>query len=63
MPKEKDAKDIARDVPGMKRKRKAPPINFAEEKKRNTTLVASVIANKNKNILKTESIAAAPADP
>lgn len=46
--KEKDAKGIAKEVPGMKRKRKAPPLNIAEEKSQNKNLADSILHKKTK---------------
>lgn len=60
LPKEKDAKDIAREVPGMKRK-KSYPHNMADEMNRNTQWVNDVILKKKKTILNSESITPAPA--
>ncbi|XP_050463189.1 ribosome biogenesis regulatory protein homolog [Cataglyphis hispanica] len=48
LPKEKDAKGIAKEVPGMKRKRKAPPLNIVEEKNQNKNLVDSLLTKKTK---------------
>ncbi|XP_014486293.1 PREDICTED: ribosome biogenesis regulatory protein homolog [Dinoponera quadriceps] len=47
LPKEKDAKGIAKEVPGMKRKRKAPPLNAVDEKRQNKGLVDNIL-NKRK---------------
>ncbi|KAF7995761.1 hypothetical protein HCN44_006868 [Aphidius gifuensis] len=63
LPKEKDAKDIAKEVPGMKRKKKSCPLNMADEKHRNTEWVNDVILKKKKTILNSEAITPAPADP
>ncbi|KAG7189836.1 hypothetical protein KM043_017494 [Ampulex compressa] len=41
--KEKDAKGIAKEVPGMKRKRKDSPKNIVEEKRRNTDLADNIL--------------------
>ncbi|XP_011862248.1 PREDICTED: ribosome biogenesis regulatory protein homolog [Vollenhovia emeryi] len=43
LPKEKDAKGIAKEMTGMKRKRKAPPLNAIEEKRQNKGLVDSIL--------------------
>ncbi|KYM75755.1 Ribosome biogenesis regulatory protein like protein [Atta colombica] len=48
LPKEKDAKGIAKEVTGMKRKRKAPPLNVVEEKRQNKNLVDSVLKSNTK---------------
>ncbi|XP_072756779.1 ribosome biogenesis regulatory protein homolog [Anoplolepis gracilipes] len=48
LPKEKDAKGIAKEVSGMKRKRKAPPLNVVEEKSQNKNLVDSILEKKAK---------------
>ncbi|XP_033212382.1 ribosome biogenesis regulatory protein homolog [Belonocnema kinseyi] len=48
LPKEKDAKDIASQVPGLKRKRPVPPKNALEEKQRNSQVVDSILKNRNK---------------
>ncbi|KAK0173168.1 hypothetical protein PV328_006406 [Microctonus aethiopoides] len=48
LPKEKDAKGIAKEVPGLKRKRSAPPLNFADEKKRDSALVDEIVNKKSK---------------
>ncbi|XP_043289946.1 ribosome biogenesis regulatory protein homolog [Venturia canescens] len=60
LPKEKDAKDIASEVPGIKKKRKAPPLNMADEKRRNTNLVEEVISKKSKKDLIRVDIPSAP---
>ncbi|EFN69175.1 Ribosome biogenesis regulatory protein-like protein, partial [Camponotus floridanus] len=46
--KEKDAKGIAKEVPGMKRKRKAPPLNVVEERHQNKNLVDGILEKKTK---------------
>ncbi|XP_012284034.1 ribosome biogenesis regulatory protein homolog [Orussus abietinus] len=52
LPKEKDAKeDIAREVPGMKRKREPPPKDSADEKRRNASLVNDILLKKTKSSL------------
>jgi len=48
LPKEKDAKGIAKEVPGMKRKRKAAPLNAIEEKRQNKDLVDRVLKSNTK---------------
>ncbi|XP_012538695.1 ribosome biogenesis regulatory protein homolog [Monomorium pharaonis] len=48
LPKEKDAKGIAKEVSGIKRKRKAPPLNTTEEKRRNQGLVDNVLKSSTK---------------
>ena len=48
LPKEKDAKGIAKEVSGMKRKRKALPLNVVEEKCQNKNLVDNVLEKKTK---------------
>lgn len=48
MPKEKDAKGIAKDLMRMKRKRKAPPLSAIEEKRQNKGLVDSVLKSTTK---------------
>lgn len=48
LPKEKDAKGIAKEVPGMKRKAEAPPRNLQDEKKRNKDLVDSILTRNTK---------------
>lgn len=48
LPKEKDAKGIAKEVSGMKRKRKAPPLSTIEEKRQNTSLVDNVLKSNTK---------------
>ncbi|XP_039310867.1 ribosome biogenesis regulatory protein homolog [Solenopsis invicta] len=48
LPKEKDAKGIAKEVSGMKRKRKAPPLNVSQEKRQNQSLVDSVLKSNTK---------------
>lgn len=48
LPKEKDAKGIAKEVSGIKRKRKAPPLTAVEEKRQNKGLVDSVLKNNTK---------------
>lgn len=48
LPKEKDAKGIAKEVSGMKRKRKAPPLSVIEEKRQNQGLVDSVLKSSTK---------------
>ncbi|XP_078041266.1 ribosome biogenesis regulatory protein homolog [Augochlora pura] len=51
LPKEKDAKGIAKQVPGMKRKAEAPPRNLQDEKKRNKDLADNIL-NKNTKIFR-----------
>ncbi|XP_076763954.1 ribosome biogenesis regulatory protein homolog [Xylocopa sonorina] len=46
--KEKDAKGIAKQVPGMKRKAEEVPRNLEDEKKRNTNLADNILKNKTK---------------
>ncbi|EFN81820.1 ribosome biogenesis regulatory protein homolog [Harpegnathos saltator] len=48
LPKEKDAKGIAKEVPGMKKKRKLPPLNAVEEKRQNKGLIDNVLKSKTK---------------
>lgn len=48
LPKEKDAKGIAKEVPGMKRKRKAPPLNAVEEKRQNKSLMDNILKSSTK---------------
>ncbi|KAL6263185.1 hypothetical protein P5V15_005985 [Pogonomyrmex californicus] len=48
LPKEKDAKGIAKEVPGMKKKRKAPPLNVVEEKRANKGLVDKILTSNTK---------------
>ncbi|KAK1125379.1 hypothetical protein K0M31_005748 [Melipona bicolor] len=48
LPKEKDAKGIAKQVPGMKRKAEEVPRNLQEEKKRNTNLADNILKNNTK---------------
>ncbi|XP_006615420.1 ribosome biogenesis regulatory protein homolog [Apis dorsata] len=48
LPKEKDAKGIAKQVPGMKRKAEEIPKNLQEEKKRNTNLADSILKSNTK---------------
>ncbi|XP_012227735.1 ribosome biogenesis regulatory protein homolog [Linepithema humile] len=48
LPKEKDAKGIAKEVPGMKRKRKAPPLNAIEEKRQNKNLMDNILKSSTK---------------
>ncbi|XP_043508009.1 ribosome biogenesis regulatory protein homolog [Frieseomelitta varia] len=48
LPKEKDAKGIAKQVPGMKRKAEEVPRNLQEEKKRNTNLADNVLKSNTK---------------
>ncbi|XP_076649319.1 ribosome biogenesis regulatory protein homolog [Halictus rubicundus] len=48
LPKEKDAKGIAKEVPGMKRKAEAPPRNLQDEKKRNKDLADSILTSNKK---------------
>ncbi|XP_024887842.1 ribosome biogenesis regulatory protein homolog [Temnothorax curvispinosus] len=48
LPKEKDAKGIAKEMSGMKRKRKAPPLNPIEEKRQNKGLIDSVLKTSTK---------------
>ncbi|XP_071874985.1 ribosome biogenesis regulatory protein homolog [Bombus fervidus] len=48
LPKEKDAKGIAKQVPGMKRKAEEIPKNLQEEKKRNTNLVDNILKSNTK---------------
>lgn len=43
LPKEKDAKGIAKEVPGMKRKRKSTPLNAIDEKRQNKDVVDSIL--------------------
>ncbi|XP_003702064.3 ribosome biogenesis regulatory protein homolog [Megachile rotundata] len=43
LPKEKDAKGIAKQVPGMKRKAETIPLNIRDEKKRNTDLADNIL--------------------
>lgn len=47
LPKEKDAKGIAKEVTGIKRKRKAPLLNSVDEKRQNKDLVDNIL-NKTK---------------
>ncbi|XP_033340376.2 ribosome biogenesis regulatory protein homolog [Megalopta genalis] len=51
LPKEKDAKGIAKQVPGMKRKAEAPPRNLQDEKKRNKDLADNIL-NSNAKIFR-----------
>lgn len=46
--KEKDAKGIAKEVPGMKRKRKAAPLNAVDEKRQNKGLVDNILKSNTK---------------
>ncbi|CAL7935839.1 unnamed protein product [Xylocopa violacea] len=48
LPKEKDAKGIAKQVPGMKRKAEEVPQNLQDEKKRNANLADNILKNKTK---------------
>lgn len=48
LPKEKDAKGIAKQVPGMKRKPEAVLANLHDEKKRNTNLADNILKSKTK---------------
>jgi len=50
LPKEKDAKGIAKEIPGMKRKRKGAPLNITDEKRRNKSLVDDVLKSQIKLI-------------
>jgi len=43
LPKEKDAKGIAKEISGMKRKRKAPLLNAVEEKRQNKNLMDNIL--------------------
>ncbi|XP_015109846.1 ribosome biogenesis regulatory protein homolog [Diachasma alloeum] len=62
LPKEKDSRDqVAKEVPGMKKKRKAPPLNIAEEKRRNTDLVSEIVNRKNSKGLLRVDIPSVPA--
>jgi len=56
LPKEKDAKGIAKEIPGMKRKRKAAPLNIIDEKRRNNNLVDNVLKSQIKLIRDDPSI-------
>ncbi|XP_034944114.1 ribosome biogenesis regulatory protein homolog [Chelonus insularis] len=61
LPKEKDAKGITTKVTGLKKKRKAPPLNMVDEKKRNTELVNDIISKKTtKDILQVQDIPTTP---
>ncbi|XP_015589052.1 ribosome biogenesis regulatory protein homolog [Cephus cinctus] len=46
LPKEKDAKDIASHVPGIKKKRKEAPLSVVQEKQRNKKLAESILRSK-----------------
>ena len=48
LPKEKDAKGIAKEVPGMKRKAESVPSNVHDEKKRNKDLADNILKSKTK---------------
>lgn len=48
LPKEKDAKGIAKQVPGMKRKAENVPLNLNDEKKRNTDLAENILKSNTK---------------
>ncbi|XP_017885968.1 ribosome biogenesis regulatory protein homolog [Ceratina calcarata] len=48
LPKEKDAKGIAKQVPGMKRKAEEVPRNLHDEKKRNANLADNILKGKTK---------------
>lgn len=48
LPKEKDAKGIAKQVPGMKRKAEPIPANVQEEKKRNKDLADNILKSNTK---------------
>ncbi|XP_043248725.1 ribosome biogenesis regulatory protein homolog [Colletes gigas] len=48
LPKEKDGKGIAKQVPGMKRKAEPAPLNMQDERKRNKNLVDSILKSNNK---------------
>lgn len=48
LPKEKDSKEIASQLPGLKRKREAPPKNAAEEKERNVNLMNNILKSRSK---------------
>lgn len=48
LPKEKDAKGIAKEMPGMKRKAKAPLLNAVDEKHQNKELVDTILKNRTK---------------
>ncbi|KYQ52144.1 Ribosome biogenesis regulatory protein like protein [Trachymyrmex zeteki] len=50
LPKEKDAKGIAKEITRMKKKRKAPPLSFIEEKLRNKNLLDSILKSNTKII-------------
>ncbi|XP_032688946.1 ribosome biogenesis regulatory protein homolog [Odontomachus brunneus] len=46
LPKEKDAKGVAKEVPGMKRKLKAPPLSAVDEKRQNKGLIDNILKSK-----------------
>ncbi|XP_031826635.1 ribosome biogenesis regulatory protein homolog [Nomia melanderi] len=48
LPKEKDAKGIAKQVPGMKRKAEKAPENMQDEKRRNKDLAENILKNNTK---------------
>ncbi|XP_011301265.1 ribosome biogenesis regulatory protein homolog [Fopius arisanus] len=56
LPKEKDSRDqVVKEVPGIKKKRKAPPLSIVEEKRRNTDLVSDIVSKKSsKDILRVD---------
>ncbi|OAD52408.1 Ribosome biogenesis regulatory protein like protein [Eufriesea mexicana] len=56
LPKEKDAKGIAKQVPGMKRKAEKIPQNLQEEKRRNTDLADSILKSNMKILRKDFSV-------
>ncbi|EZA48437.1 hypothetical protein DMN91_009083 [Ooceraea biroi] len=48
LPKEKDAKGIAKEVPGLKRKRRGAPLSMGDEKRQNKELIDDVLKSKTK---------------
>ncbi|XP_076242729.1 ribosome biogenesis regulatory protein homolog [Calliopsis andreniformis] len=56
LPKEKDAKGIAKQVPGMKRKPEVVPANIHEEKKRNKDLAENILKRNTKVFRKDFSV-------